>query len=65
MQGGALGWLSAPFVVLSALYAWYSLVDVPIDLRSFHARIGILTVAFSQAAVLFVLSYLQRGTHGK
>lgn len=65
MQGGALGWLSVPFVVLSALYTWYSLADVPIDLRSFQARIGIITVAFSQAAVLFALSYIQRGPHAK
>ena len=65
MQGKALGWLSLPFLALSALYTWFSLCEVPIELRGFHARIGILTVSVSQAIILFLLSYLQRETHGR
>lgn len=65
-QSGALAWLSLPFFVLSALYAWFSVGDVPIELRGMHARIWILLVSVSQAFVLSLLSYLQRkGGYGK
>ncbi|HAR44902.1 MAG TPA: hypothetical protein DCS05_01685 [Nitrospiraceae bacterium] len=65
MQSKALIWLSVPFMAMSALYLWFSICDVPIESRGLPARIGILAVSVSQAIILSLLSYLQRGTHGR
>lgn len=64
MQSKALIWLSLPFVAMSALYSWFSICNVPIEARGLPARVGILTVSVSQAIILSLLSYLQRGTYG-
>ena len=66
MQSSALGWLCIPFFQVALVYLWFSLTDVPIDLRGMHARIMLFSVSVSQAVILFILSYLQRGTpHGR
>jgi energy-coupling factor transporter transmembrane protein EcfT len=57
---GPLGWLSLPFLSLMVLYTWYSFIDIPIDQRAVHARIGIIAVSLSQALVLIILSLTSR-----
>lgn len=64
MQARALGWLCIPFFQMALVYFWFSITDVPVELRGIHARIELFSVSVSQAIILFILSYLQRGTHG-
>lgn len=64
MQARALGWLCIPFFQMALVYFWFSITDVPVELRGIHARIGLFSVSVSQAIILFILSYLQKGTHG-
>lgn len=59
-----LAWLSLPFFALSVIYLWYFFTDVHVDLRAMYARFGIMSVALSQAIILFILSYTNRGIHG-
>lgn len=59
-----LAWLSVPFIALAILYAWAALNDPAIEMQPSHARYGIMTISISQAAVLIILSLLQRGRHG-
>jgi hypothetical protein len=65
LQAGVLGWLGLPYLVLACLFVWFALTDVPIELRGMHSRIGYMTLAASHAIILFWLSYLQRGKHGR
>jgi hypothetical protein len=64
-QAGVLSWLSLPFFGLSLIYFWFTFVDVDIDIRVVHARYGIMSIALTQAIILFVVSYLYGGKDGK
>jgi len=63
MQAGALAWLSLPFFIGTFIYAWFAIQDVQIEIRSIFGRVGFLMVAISQAFILTILSFLQRGNH--
>ncbi len=64
-QAGVLAWLSLPFFMLCAIYTWFSLSNVEVDVRVIHARYGIMSIALTQTVILFVLSFLVRGKNGK
>lgn len=57
--------MCVPFLAVSLVYLWFSLVDVDIEIRAAHARIGIFSIALPQAIILIILSYKNRGSHAR
>ncbi len=64
-----LAWLSLPFFTLCFVYIWFYLHDargdLAFDIRTMHARFGLMSIAISQAIILIVLSIINGGTHGR
>lgn len=64
LQGRGFIWFALPFLGVAAIYSYYSLFDVSIDIRAQHARYGLFGISFSQSIILLILYYFQRGTRG-
>ncbi len=61
-------WLSLPFFTLSLIYLGFAFSDphdLIFDVRTMHARVGIIVIAVSQSVTLLVLSIINWGKHGK
>lgn len=51
-----LAFLGIPFLILAAIYGWFSLFSVPVDVRADWVRGNLAMIIYAQAPILTVVA---------
>ncbi len=60
-----LSWLGLPFLLQAVLYIWFTITDVPVELRAAWARPSIVLLSLTQGVALLGISLVTWRRNGK